>query len=60
MAKVETALGLAPDPVRRLGALGVRIAEDAVRLWQRLRLANAEHDRLAYHGERVVARGAGQ
>ena len=48
MAKVEAAFGLAPDAVRRLGALGVRIAEDAVRLWQRLRLANAEHDRLAY------------
>ena len=48
MAKVEAAAGLAADPVRRLGALGVRIAEDAVRLWQRLRLANAEHDRLAY------------
>ena len=48
MAKVETALGLVPDAVRRLGALGVRVAEDAIRLWQRLRLANAEHDRLAY------------
>ena len=48
MAKIETALGLAADPIRRLGALAVRIAEDAVRLWQRLRLANAEHDRLAY------------
>jgi poly(A) polymerase len=34
--------------VRRLGALAVRITEDAARLWQRLRLANAEHDRLAY------------
>ena len=48
MAKVEAAVELNADPVRRLGALGVRIAEDAVRLWQRLRLANAEHDRLAY------------
>jgi poly(A) polymerase len=48
MAKVETAIGLAPDAARRLGALGVRIAEDAIRLWQRLRLANAEHDRLAF------------
>ena len=47
MAKVEAAMGFAPDPIRRLGALGVRIVEDAVRLWQRLRLANAEHDRLA-------------
>jgi poly(A) polymerase len=47
MMKVEAACGLAPDPVRRLGALGVTVAEDAERLWQRLRLSNAEHDRLA-------------
>jgi poly(A) polymerase len=47
MAKVEAACGFAPDPVRRLGALAVMITEDAERLWQRLRLSNAEHDRLA-------------
>lgn len=47
MAKVEVAIGMAPDPVRRLGALGVAIAEDAERLWQKLRLTNAEHERLA-------------
>lgn len=47
MAKLEAACGLARDPVRRLGALAVMIAEDAERLWQRLRLTNAEHDRLA-------------
>jgi poly(A) polymerase len=47
MTKVEAAVGQAPDAVRRLGALGVRVAEDAERLWQRLRLANGEHDRLA-------------
>jgi poly(A) polymerase len=47
MMKIEAACGLAPDPVRRLGALGVMVAEDAERLWQRLRLSNAEHDRLA-------------
>jgi len=47
MAKVEAALGLPPDPVRRLGALGVWIAEDADRLWQKLRLTNVEHERLA-------------
>ena len=46
MMKVEAACGLAPDPVRRLGALGVMVAEDADRLWQRLRLTNAEHERL--------------
>ncbi len=47
MAKAEAAIGLAPDPVRRLGALGVLIAEDAERLWQKLRLTNVEHERLA-------------
>jgi len=46
MAKLEAACALAPDPVRRLGALAVMVAEDAERLWQRLRLTNAEHDRL--------------
>ena len=51
MAKLEAACGLAPDPVRRLGALAVMIAEDAERLWQRLRLTNAEHDRLASMAE---------
>jgi poly(A) polymerase len=52
MAKVEAAVGLPGDPVRRLGAIGVRIVEDAERLWQRLRLANAEHERLALMAER--------
>jgi poly(A) polymerase len=47
MAKLETAIGVTPDAARRLGALGVWIAEDAERLWQRLRLSNAEHERLA-------------
>jgi len=51
LAKLETALGLAPDPVRRLGALGVQVIEDAERLWLRLRLSNAEHERLAAMGE---------
>jgi tRNA nucleotidyltransferase/poly(A) polymerase len=52
MMKAEHAVGLAPDPVRRLGALNVIVAEDAARLTQRLRLANAEHDRLESMGER--------
>ncbi len=51
MAKVEAALGLAADPVRRLAALGVWVAEDAERLWHRLRLTNAEHERLVSMGE---------
>jgi poly(A) polymerase len=44
--KVETTAGQEGDPVRRLGALGVSVAEDADRLWQRLRLTNSEHKRL--------------
>jgi len=51
MAKVEAALGGNPDPVRRLGALAVWVAEDAERLWHKLRLTNAEHERLASMGE---------
>jgi poly(A) polymerase len=39
------------DPVHRLGALAVRMGEDAELLWQRLRLSNAEHERLASMGE---------
>jgi tRNA nucleotidyltransferase/poly(A) polymerase len=47
MAKVEAAIGMTPDAARRLGALAVWIAEDAERLALRLRLSNAEHERLA-------------
>jgi poly(A) polymerase len=47
MTKVEAACGLAPDAARRLGALGVWVSEDAERLWQRLRLSNAECEQLA-------------
>ena len=39
------------------------VVEDAERLWQRLRLANAEHERLPSMGERwwrIVARHAGE
>jgi tRNA nucleotidyltransferase/poly(A) polymerase len=46
LAKIETALRIQADAVRRLGALAARIAEDAERLWQRLRLSNAEHERI--------------
>jgi poly(A) polymerase len=46
MTKVEAALGVGADAVRRLGALGVWVEEDAERLTQRLRLSNAESDRL--------------
>jgi poly(A) polymerase len=46
MMKAEKAIGLDADPIRHLGALNVILSEDAERLTQRLRLANAEHDRL--------------
>src|SRR5258708_14714064 len=46
MAKIETALRIQADPVRRLGALAARIAEDAERLWQRLRRSNAAQERI--------------
>jgi poly(A) polymerase len=51
MAKVEAAARVQADTVQRLGALGARITEDAERLWQRLRLSNAEHERLASMAE---------
>jgi poly(A) polymerase len=44
--KIEATLGLPPDPVRRLGVLGVSVIEDADRLRDRLRIANVEHERL--------------
>jgi poly(A) polymerase len=46
LAEREAALGLEIDPVRRLGALGVAVREDAERLAERLRLSNAETQRL--------------
>jgi poly(A) polymerase len=46
MTKLEAALDLPADPVRRLGALALLVYEDADRLRERLRLANAEYERL--------------
>jgi poly(A) polymerase len=46
MVKVEAAIGVEADAIRRLGALGVLVMEDAERLAQRLRLSNAESERL--------------
>lgn len=46
MVALEEALGLPPDAVRRLGALGTCVIEDAERLAKRLRLANAESAQL--------------
>jgi poly(A) polymerase len=45
--KAESAMGAQADAVRRLGALGVIVKEDAERLAERLRLSNAEAERLA-------------
>lgn len=50
MAKVEAATGAAADATQRLGGLAVWVPEDAERLWERLRLTNAEHARLAAMG----------
>ena len=47
LAAIETAAGSVPDPVRRLGVLGVMVHEDAARLSQRLRLSNTESERLS-------------
>jgi poly(A) polymerase len=51
IAKVEATAGVQADAVQRLGALGTRVADDAERLWQRLRLSNVEHERLASMAE---------
>jgi poly(A) polymerase len=51
LMKVEAAAKLPKDAVRHLGALGVFIVEDADRLRERLRLANAEYDRLRSMGD---------
>jgi poly(A) polymerase len=46
LVKAEASLGAEPDAVRRLGALGVWVKEDADRLSSRLRLSGAESERL--------------
>ncbi len=58
LIKLEALLSLPADPARRLGALGVLVTEDAERLRERLRLTNAESERLASMGTawwRIVA-----
>ncbi|HEY1944027.1 MAG TPA: CCA tRNA nucleotidyltransferase [Roseiarcus sp.] len=47
LAAIEASRGGAPDAVLRLAALAVRIVEDADGLRERLRLSNAEFERLA-------------
>jgi poly(A) polymerase len=45
--RIEAALARTPDPILRLGALALFVEEDADRLHSRLRLSNAEAERLA-------------
>jgi poly(A) polymerase len=52
MMAAERKLGVAPDAIRRLGALGVAVTEDSRRLVTRLRLSNAEAKRLDSMGHR--------
>jgi poly(A) polymerase len=51
LRKAEEEFELPRDPVRRLGALAVRVREDAERLRERLRLTNEEARRLRLMGE---------
>ncbi len=52
MIAAERMLGLQADPIRRLGALGVAVTEDAKRLAIRLRLTNGETRALDSMGHR--------
>ena len=52
LISIEQALGLKPDPIRRLGALAVAVTEDARRVASRLRLTNAETKALDSMGHR--------
>jgi poly(A) polymerase len=51
LVALEHTMKITPDPLRRLGALAVSVSEDADRLRERLRLANAEHERLVCMAE---------
>lgn len=52
LAEIEAALKIAPDAVRRLAVVAVRITEDAAHLRERLRLSNEEYRRLASMADR--------
>jgi poly(A) polymerase len=52
LISIEQALGLDPDPIRRLGALAVAVTEDARRVASHLRLTNAETKMLDSMGHR--------
>ena len=51
LTKIEHVAGIHPDAVRRLGALAVFVPDDAQRLSEKLRLSNAETERLASMGD---------
>ncbi len=55
IVSIEAARGRESDAVLRLAALGVAVAEDAERLRDRLRLSNAEADRLARGAKALVS-----
>lgn len=61
LVAIEAAMGLAADPVRRMGALAVLTREDAARLRERLALSNEEFRRLdgIGHGWRQADPAAG-
>lgn len=46
LVELEAAVGTPPNVPLRLAAIGCRIEEDALRLAERMRLANAERDRM--------------
>jgi poly(A) polymerase len=61
VVKAEVASGFDADAVRRLGALGVWVKEDGERLARRLRLSNADAERLsALEGWWRVSPAAGE
>ncbi|MGD1035946.1 MAG: CCA tRNA nucleotidyltransferase [Roseiarcus sp.] len=55
LSAIEAQRGGGPDALLRLAALSVRIEEDAERLRERLRLSNAEFERLAILGQALPA-----
>jgi poly(A) polymerase len=55
LVAMDEARRAAPDPLLRLAALALRIEEDADRLRERLRLSNAEHERLSVAARALVS-----
>ena len=55
LVAMDEARRAAPDPLLRLAALALRTEEDADRLRERLRLSNAEHERLSAAARALVS-----